>query len=192
MPETRTLRLAGLAAAVAGMASLGCAARGAPAVERDTISLNNPATGVQLRIRIERDDPTVATTIHATPQQVWEATEYVYNALGIELTYYEPERQRLGAQEWRARRIGGQRLSRWVDCGVGVGGRYADTWQVRLNVGSVVEAAGDGAIIYTRVDGYARSMDGSSANDQHCTSLGSLEVVITRAVRQVLQQSISG
>lgn len=169
-----------------------CASSGAPNVQRDVVTVTLPTTGAQIMVEVDRDDPTLAEAIHATPDEVWSALRSVYEALGIGVTYVDETRKRLGAEDWRTDSIADQRLSRWVDCGSGLGGRYADVWQVRLNIGSLVQAAAGGAQIFTRIDGYARSMDGSGGGDQHCTSNGKLEAVIADATRQVLARRSTG
>lgn len=179
-------------AVAAALLLTGCATSGAPNVERETVSVTLPTTGAQIMVEVDREDPTTSEVIRAAPDDVWNALRTVYEALGIEVTYVDDARKRVGAEDWRTRSIADQRLSRWVDCGSGLGGRYADTWQVRLNIGSLVQAAPGGATIFTRVDGYARSMDGSGGGDQHCRSNGKLEAVIAEATRQTLAQSAAG
>ena len=76
----------------------------------------------------------------------------------------------------RSRRIGGQRMSRYFECGQGAMGRpRADEYDVTYSIFSWLVTNEDGkTVLLTELDGSARPSSVSS-NPIHCSSKGTLE-----------------
>jgi len=177
-----TVVLAGLSAL-----ALGCAPGTTPPAGARENTVDLVAGRGARTMTIERDDPTRAGRLSVPPDQAWDALVRTYEMLEIPVDTYVAGERRIGSSAWRTRRIAGRSMSHWVDCGQGLSGVYANTHRVTLVIGSVVEPEADGSLVYTRLEGTARSVDGASAHDLRCTTTGELELLITRTVGQLAQ-----
>ncbi len=111
----------------------------------------------------------------------------VYDMLGIPDYGVNPEGTQYGNPSFRARRIEGKRLSRYIDCGMGVTAvPNADDYQVTLMVLSRVSAADEGGtMVVTTVDATAKPR-AVSGNPVHCQSNGTLETRLADLLLMVL------
>ena len=89
--------------------------------------------------------------------KVWAALGDVYRDLGVALSVADSQSHVLGALRVTQRRpVGGERLSRLLECGSGPYGPNAERYTVQLTLLTHVEALGDGrSIVDTRVGGSA-------------------------------------
>lgn len=135
-----------------------------------------------------RNDPgAVARTVAAALDSVWAVLPEVYEALGIAGAGADPERKVFGNPEFKPRRIDGQRLSRYIDCGRGVtAAPRADEFDVTMSVLTRLTAAeGGGTLVQTTVQatGKPRAVSG---NPVFCPSRGTLELRVAELVLQAL------
>lgn len=65
------------------------------------------------------DDQSVTGLMLATPDHGWSRLPAIFEELGIEVTYSNPSTYTMGNRGTRVRRIGGERPSRYLDCGTG-------------------------------------------------------------------------
>lgn len=121
-------------------------------------------------------EPSVTeTTMPATVGAVWSVLPSVFETLEIETSVVEPGSFRFGNLRFVARRIAGNRMSRFVDCGDGFDGPRANRQRVTLGVLVRLVAAEDGGtLVTTVVDGYAEPR-GVSGNPVRCRSTHVLE-----------------
>jgi hypothetical protein len=88
------------------------------------------------------------------------------------------------------RRLGKERLSRYLSCGVGAtGAPNADEYEVRLTVsGRVAPAAGDAArsALTTTVTATARPLANNSSAPVNCATTGALEARLADEVRRLV------
>ncbi len=113
----------------------------------------------------------------------------VYEMLGIPDHGVNPAGTEYGNPSFRGRRIEGKRLSRYIDCGMGVTAiPNADDYQVTLMVLSRVSAADEGGtMVVTTVDATAKPR-AVSGNPVHCQSKGTLETRLGDLLLLVLLQ----
>lgn len=118
-------------------------------------------------------------TVTAPPQTVWAALPAVYRALQIEGAAPDSAQLRYGAVDFTPRRIAGNRLSRYIDCGMGTTAMpKADEYDVTMSVLTRL-AAGDASttMVTTSVTATAKQR-AQSGNAVYCHSQGTLEAEI--------------
>ena len=130
---------------------------------------------------------TSSHVIAAPGEDVWTALQVVYEELEIPLEVVNLARGYMGNPDFSPRRIGGQRLSRFLDCGYGVTATpRADDYRVTMGVITRVGAAeGGGSSLVTELVANAEPRDVSGAAVQ-CTSKGRLETMIVEMVEEKL------
>ena len=124
-------------------------------------------------------------TVPASATAVWAVLPGVFEQLQIDVSLVEADEGIMGNDGYRARRIEGQRLSRWLDCGRGPVQANADEYQVTLTVIVQLLVARGGTTLRTTVDAYARER-GVSSGPIHCLSWGNLERRIPQLVMERL------
>lgn len=179
-------------AALAACVLVACASSPAPATE----AMRDPAAGVQGVTRIEGVAGTteirtvhsaaagVETPIRADADKAFGVLQGVYEGLGLTVNTLISSSRTLGVRNARApRRVGGQPLSRLIECGNDATGMAnADSYAVTFTTLSRVTAAGPGAsLLVTQVVASAKPMS-TSGNEVHCSSSGRLEQAINDAV----------
>jgi hypothetical protein len=104
-----------------------------------------------------------------------------YESLGLTPTVNDPAAKMVGVQNLVIHKpIGGERLSRLLDCGVDVTGPNADYYEVHLTVLSGVQASEGGSTLVTRVAAWAAPNGLSSS--VRCGSTGRLEEKVATAM----------
>ena len=137
-------------------------------------------------LRTTRSDPTASFEIAAPPDRVFRALTTVYEDLGLKVNVLDTRGRRIGVEGGRIRRqLGGERLSRYLECGERLGGRVADTDDVTLTLLTQVNADGQSSTLRTLVDASARPI-GVSGNAITCATTGNLEERIVTLVREVV------
>lgn len=115
---------------------------------------------------------------------VWPRLQVAYELLEIPIEHHDPARYQLGNPNFRPKRIGGERLSRFLDCGQGNTARKnADTYAVTMSVMTMLTAGdtGDKTRVETLVQATAKSRDTSSRRIT-CGSTGQLEQLIAEMI----------
>ena len=126
--------------------------------------------------------------ITASAERVWAALPEAFASLGISAGVIE-EGHMFGNRSVRIhRRLGGERLSRYVNCGrVPEGGPAADVYLVELDVIARPEAGRtDVTNVLFTVQGQATAPAGSTRTA--CTSTGVLEDRLARTLQGLLDQ----
>ncbi len=141
-------------------------------------------------LRTTRSNPTNQFTVAGTLDQLWRAMPLVFAELGMPVTMRVPDQRAMGNPAFRVRRrLGGVRLSRYLDCGNQLGMLNADSYEVtlRLEMRLAEGAVADQSRLLTVVEGTARPMDVSGA-PVNCTSTGQMEkqllTLLTEQVRR--------
>ena len=135
---------------------------------------------------LRHDSSVGQRTVLGTIPQVWAVLPAVFEQLEIETTRVDATEGVMGNPGFRARRIEGQRLSRFLDCGRSFGREYADQYTVTLGVLIQLVPSPEGfTVVRTVLDAYARdpSQGGTSV---HCITWGSLERRIGELVAERL------
>jgi hypothetical protein len=100
----------------------------------------------------------------------------VFVDLGIPLAVVDVENQRLGNGGFQPWRLGGERLSQFLDCGYGGGvAAYADAYRVTMSLFSrVSEHENQSTLVETEIYAAAEPI-ATSGGPVNCTSKGTLE-----------------
>jgi hypothetical protein len=167
----------------------GCASRTTPTTtERGTPrreTLQVEGTLVELQPTAAR---TVAHDVPLPAERTWTLLPLAYEALGLPLTTLDPQRQLLAAKTVRAQaNLRGTRLSRYVDCGIALGGvPNADSFAMLLDVQTQVVPTDNRmhAGLATAVRAVGRPSSTSSNAPVNCVSTGALERRIAEVVRE--------
>jgi hypothetical protein len=84
--------------------------------------------------------------------------------------------------------LAGQPLSRWLRCGTGLTGEYADLWRVTLAYAVFVDTVSTSkSRVGVALFATARNTEGVSTSAVACASTGALESEIVSKVREVVQ-----
>lgn len=181
----------GLTITIVLFAALGATACRQPGpLDRPTPSVtigvptNDDGSG-SVDLRITRDDVASGLTIPAPRAALWALIPAAYEAAGLP----EPALDR-GA--WTARlqnhtatrRLGGDAMAYFLQCGNGPTGPHANSRRIRMTVQTALESLASGETrAHTRVDAIAISIEGAGAAPLQCASTGMLERRINRALR---------
>ncbi|MEP6618711.1 MAG: hypothetical protein ABJE47_05335 [bacterium] len=127
-------------------------------------------------------------TLAVSSDKAWAALNQVYSQLGLSLSVVDTQTHVIGVLRGVQRRpVGGERLSRLLECGAGVYGPNADRYTVQLTALSYVQPTGNqGAVLDTRVSGSAAANGVNSA--VNCASSGRLEELVYEMLRKALGQ----
>ena len=137
---------------------------------------------------ILQDREGVARLVAAPVDSVWRVLAEVYDRLGIPVAQSDPGQREFGHPGFRARRIEGKRLSRYLNCGRSISGPLADQYSVTLSVLTRLTEAEGGTMVVTTVVGAAKSRETSSGGAVPCRSqAGKLEVRLVELIVEVLE-----
>jgi hypothetical protein len=146
-------------------------------------------TGPRPRVENPRDFENVGRTIApvgAPAERVWAVLPAVFRELQLEADLVDRRILLIGVTNLRLRRIAGDSPGRFVDCGQGISGNYADTYDVYLTLRTqAVRAGTDGTEIWIHLDAAARS-GSNSGNVLACSSRGTLEARIVELIQERL------
>ncbi|MGW8268822.1 MAG: hypothetical protein ACWGSQ_20820 [Longimicrobiales bacterium] len=148
---------------------------------------DNP-TGTGGEFRLPADMVTASLDVPAAPEEAWPALKQVFEELKIPMREVsEPTRTVRNLRFVVSRRLGGERLSTYLDCGRSASGPNADTYRLQLEIASRVVAVGSGqSRIDTELTGVGMNMEGTSNNRVLCTSNHQLELRIAAGVREIV------
>lgn len=127
-----------------------------------------------------------ARTIAVAPELAWRVLGGVYGEMGIPVTASNPQAMQLGNPAYNARRVGGQRMNSYIDCGSDLSGPLANQLEITLTISTKLTAKGEGATeVLTTLDAWGEPR-AVSGNPMHCQSRGVLELEIAQAVAEAL------
>ena len=156
------------------------------------------ATGTyQMEMTLRRSDVQIFDTLRVDAARAWDQLPAVYQALGLPVNASDARLRRIAVTGYQARRIEGQPLSRFLDCGRGLtAGDYADNYQVYLSMETrlVTTSAGpepSRSTVASTLSANARPR-AVSGNPVPCQSLGRLERRVTELLQQRLSVSSGG
>jgi len=130
----------------------------------------------------------ISLGIAASPDAVWEALVQVYGDLGIEIAGANPSTRSLNNPKFVvSRRLGGERLSRYLECGSGSIGGFADHFRIQMNILSQVVAKPDGqSTLHTTIQAIGDNPEGTSNTRVPCSSTQQLERRIAAEVAELV------
>lgn len=142
-------------------------------------------SGSSVDINLAPDRAIVREAIQATPDAAWAALPKAYADLGIAVRETSGAARTLGNSRLVvSRRLAGNPLSTYLECGSGITGRFADRYRIEIVIRSTIVAAeGGGAQVDTYLEALARNPEGGSNTGVACTSTQRLEQEIAARVR---------
>jgi len=168
--------------------ALGACASSSGTTLRDTDTRRAPtiisgADGVTTQIDTQRELTTQSQLIEMPANAAYRRVHAAFDVMGIAPTVFSERDLIVGRQNLvLRRRLGETRLSALLNCGSGITGNNADSYEITMTVFTQLSAAGDDlSRIATRVDASARPM-GTSNTPVACTSTGRLEREIAERV----------
>lgn len=166
--------------------SAACAASGsgplrAPAGHPPSIE----PSGTSLEVNLSPTRAVVSEAVAATPDAAWAALPEAWADVGLEVKEVSEATRVLGnPRVVVSRRLGEVPLSRYLECGSGLTGPFADRYRIEMLIRSaVVPGERGGARVDTYLEAQARNPEGSSNTGVQCASTGSLERAIAARVR---------
>jgi hypothetical protein len=125
-----------------------------------------------------------SATVEASPEAAWRAAMEVYRSMEIPLGVLEQASGVLGNRDLAARRrLAGQPMTEFLDCGRSVTGPAASTHQIHLSILTSVRAAATGGTeLRTQLQATARQ-PGSSSPPTQCATTGRLEQQIAHQIQ---------
>lgn len=146
------------------------------------------ASGGTVDVSLSTERAIVSEVVDATPEAAWAALPQAWADLGLTVLESSGAARTLGNSRLAvSRRLGNVPLSRYLSCGSGIQGPFADLYRVQMSIQStVVPASGGGVEIRTFIDAVARNPEGTSSAQVPCTSTQRLEREIVAKVRALL------
>lgn len=128
-------------------------------------------------IVIQNESSVSSYTLKFPVARVWRALQEVYQELELPVSEFDPDRKRMGHEGFAATRIDGERMSRYMDCGLGMTGPNADRFDIRVTLYTTLNSFGEDTELIIDVDGQGKPRE-YSGNWMHCGSQGELETLI--------------
>ena len=124
--------------------------------------------------------------VPASIDSVWSALPRVFEILDIPDVQEDLAQRAFGNSGYRARRIEGDRLSKYIDCGTGATAvPNADQYEVTLSVITRLSQTDDGTLATTTVHASARPR-AETRNPVPCQSKGVLEERLAELIMYVI------
>ena len=184
LPSIRALAVAALAA-TAGCASgtSGTGEESAPTPQQTRTVLR---VGGYAPVEIFNEPGVGVRVVAAEAEVVWSVLGGVYAQLDIPVEVSNPRTMQIGNLGYSARRVGGDRMNTFVDCGSDLSGPLANLFEITLMVTTTLTSKGEnGTEVLTVVDAWGEPR-AVSGNPVHCQSRGVLELRVAREVAEVL------
>jgi hypothetical protein len=160
---------------------LGCASSGGGGTAAPSPAALDRVVLTDERGRVYRSAANTASaaeqTVPGTVQQAVQALVGTYEGLGLSVSTIDWTNGIVGVRMPTApRRIGGQSIARYVDCGTNhLGEQRANSYAVTLNVQSSVVPAAAGEVQVTTLASATARQQGVSSDPLNCPTLGVLE-----------------
>ena len=139
LPHTRALVIAALAAAVGCASGMGEEEAPVPQQTRTVLRVGGYAP---VEIFTE---PGVGVRVLATEAELaWSVLGGVYAQLDIPVETSDPRTMQIGNLGYSARRVGGDRMNTFVDCGSDLSGSLANLFEITLTVTTKLTSKGGG------------------------------------------------
>lgn len=183
----RRLPILFLASTVTACASSGTGTLGVSGPGRTTVSVVGAGGGTR-SVEIRPSTDVNESILPATPTQVWTVLPSVFDQLQVEVTTVDSRSRVMGNPGYVARRVEGERLSIYLECGSDFSGPYANQYEVRLSLMVQLTSAPENeTVVRTVVDASAKAR-AVSGGRLPCSSKRSLE----RRVVELIAQKLAG
>jgi hypothetical protein len=154
-----------------------CASSGptpAPGPATQTVRIVD-STGRVVQLAVDPRGTAGTTPLEMSVEEAWRSLLRAYDAIGLSITSMDSRAHSVTSNMRVRSRLGGTRLSQYLDCGRSQGGPSADTYDVHMEVQSQVVRTDDAASrISTHIEATARPATLTGAPIR-CASTGTLE-----------------
>lgn len=173
---------------VCGGTALGCASSSdGPSLDRSGERLVDvrDRSGTIVSTRLRSDDRARVADLAVELEVAWARLPSILADLGLSIGTIDETSHRVSQSGERVSRIGGERMSSYVDCGRGVTAQpHADQYEVSLSYEVHLSPDGpDTSHAAMRVDASARPRD-VRGNSVRCVSKGTLEELVFDSLRR--------
>ena len=173
--------------------TVGCASGGSSDPELGPSSVVSTATlaggvdGVSA-VNLVNSATASETMVQGSVDATWAALESVYASLEIPLAMRDEQKKMLGNNGFRTRRrVGSVPMYRALDCGGESGMPNAETYDITMDITSMVTATTDGgAKLQTLIQATGQRATGNNPNPVRCSSMGALEKKIGEMVQKIV------
>ncbi|MHB1192964.1 MAG: hypothetical protein ACYC6F_07930 [Longimicrobiales bacterium] len=155
----------------------------APGAPAPPPSITTSGTGIDVAYASSRG--VVTDVVQATPEAAWAALPKAYADLGIPVREVSAASRVLGNSRFTlSRRLGDTPLSRYLECGSGLTGPFADRYRIEMLIRTSIVPADGGAVrVETYLEATGRNPEGSSNTGVPCATTQRLEREIAGRVR---------
>jgi hypothetical protein len=131
--------------------------------------------------------------LSGTMDEAWSRASALFEELGVEVNYLIPSNHAIGNNQFRVRRVGGARNSRYLECGSGATAvPNADGYEVTGSLITTFKQDEDGTtVMQTSFTASARARE-LSGGSVACTSKGTLEQHMADVMNEWLGVSAPG
>jgi len=159
-----------------------------PGTRVTTQTINTGAGGGTMMMNTVNDANAVGSVVNGTVDATWSALQSAYASLEIPLTFRDEGKKSLGNTAFRTRRrVGSVPMIRALNCGGDSGMPNAETYDVTLEISSLVLPEGEGkSKLETLVQASARPSASGGTNEVRCNSMGGLERKVSEMVSAIL------
>jgi len=140
------------------------------------------------------DAPTsTGADIDAPPTSVWLAVKKVYADMEIPITLEDPPNHQIGNKNfYKSRKLAGQPMTQFVDCGESMTGLKAASYRIYItSVTRVSPNSKGGSNVQTLFVASGQDMGGESADRITCGSTGRFEALFLKKVAAELGKASS-
>lgn len=171
--------------------SWGCASGGSSGREDETPLPPQVRSVVRVEgyapVEIFNEPGVGVRTIAVEVGTAWRVLGGVYEQMGIPVTQVDPRARQLGNPGYLARRVDGDRMNSFIDCGTDFAGPLANQYDITLTVLTRLTSKGPASTeVLTVMDAYGKPR-AVSGNSIHCQSRGVLEMRVAQKVAEALQ-----
>lgn len=183
--KARVLVAAGIAIAVAACAPSPSTSSTPSSVTRERVGFETANGAIDMTLL--RDERLSEDTVAFVPARVWPALIQAYASLGAPLQGADAPRHAIATQFFRPHgTFAGLAISRLLDCGSGIMGENATSYQILMRVATVVDTSVAGRSIMRTAIAATAVAPGGGTTTLHCQSMGVLErrlvaLVVARA-----------
>jgi hypothetical protein len=145
-------------------------------------------TGSGYDIRLSHDNAPVGATFAVPVDRLWPIALQAYTSLGLRADATDAAGHQVQTRSMVVRRrLAGEPLSAYFDCGTELAGSIADFWRLRIDAAmAVTPVTADSARVATMVRVTATPVEGTSTTVTECSSRGRLEGKLASAIRAAL------
>lgn len=166
----------------------GCASSGAMEPANAPARILSSAGGYDIQVAGDSERSTMR--IAASPDEAWRALPEVFQALEIPVENIDSGQRTIGNRQHSVRRrLAGEALAQYLNCGSSMTGPVASTHEIQLSVlAQVLSGEAGDSRLRTQVEGSARSPQGASVASIPCGTTGRLEV----RMAELLNRRVAG